>query len=63
MTDGVARRRFLTEMGLGLGVAALGGSLAWWTEGRGSLPLCGGARRDAAVHPMRVRLRCHWTPA
>jgi Protein of unknown function with PCYCGC motif len=30
MTDGMARRRFLTQMGLGLGVATLGGSLAWW---------------------------------
>jgi hypothetical protein len=28
MTDGMARRGFLTQMGLGLGVAALGGSLA-----------------------------------
>ena len=32
MTDGMARRRFLTRMGLGLGVAALGGSLAWWAS-------------------------------
>jgi Protein of unknown function with PCYCGC motif len=30
MTDGIARRRFLTQMSLGLGVAALGGSFAWW---------------------------------
>jgi Protein of unknown function with PCYCGC motif len=29
MTDGVARRRFLTQMGLGLGVVTLGGSLTW----------------------------------
>jgi Protein of unknown function with PCYCGC motif len=32
MTDGMARRRFLTQMGLGLGVAAVGGSLAWWAS-------------------------------
>jgi hypothetical protein len=32
MTDGMARRRFLTQMSLGLGVAALGGSLAWWAS-------------------------------
>jgi uncharacterized protein with PCYCGC motif len=30
MTDGIARRRFLTQMSLGLGVVALGGSFAWW---------------------------------
>ncbi len=29
MTDGMARRRFLTQMSRGLGVAAFGGSLAW----------------------------------
>jgi hypothetical protein len=31
MTDGVARRRFLTQMSLALGVT-LGGSLTWWAS-------------------------------
>ena len=30
--DGVARRRFLTQMGLGLGVVTLGGSLTCWAS-------------------------------
>jgi hypothetical protein len=30
MADGMARRRFLTQMSLGLGVTALGGSFVWW---------------------------------
>jgi len=32
LTDRIARRRFLTQMTLGLGVAAIGGSLAWWAS-------------------------------
>jgi hypothetical protein len=32
MTSGAARRRFLTQMSLGLGVATLGGSLVWWAS-------------------------------
>jgi hypothetical protein len=32
MIDGIARRRFLTQASLGLGVAALSGSLAWWAS-------------------------------
>jgi hypothetical protein len=30
MIDRIARRRFLQQMTLGLGVSAVGGSLAWW---------------------------------
>jgi hypothetical protein len=30
MRDRIARRRFLQQMTLGLGVSAVGGSLAWW---------------------------------
>jgi hypothetical protein len=30
MTEDIARRRFLTQMSLGLGVAALGGSFVGW---------------------------------
>jgi hypothetical protein len=32
MTDGMARRRFLTQMSLGLGMTGLGGSLLWWAS-------------------------------
>ena len=32
MTNGIARRRFLQQVTLGLGVTALGGSLAWWAS-------------------------------
>jgi Protein of unknown function with PCYCGC motif len=32
MRDRIVRRRFLKHMGIGLGVTALGGSLAWWTS-------------------------------
>ena len=38
MTDGMARRRFLTQMTFGLGVAALGGSLAWWASAAAKPP-------------------------
>lgn len=30
MTNGLPRRGFLTKMGFGLGMTALGGSLGWW---------------------------------
>ncbi len=32
MRDRTVRRRFLQQMTLGLGVTALGGSLAWWAS-------------------------------
>jgi hypothetical protein len=32
MGDGIARRQFLQQMTLGLGVTATGGSLAWWVS-------------------------------
>jgi Protein of unknown function with PCYCGC motif len=32
MRDRIARRWFLKHMGIGLGVTALGGSLAWWAS-------------------------------
>ena len=38
MTDGMARRIFLTQMSLGLCVAALGGSLAWWGSASAAPP-------------------------
>jgi hypothetical protein len=38
MTDGIARRRFLTQVSLGLGVAALGGSVAWWASAAAEPP-------------------------
>ena len=33
MTDGIARRRFLTQLTCALGVTATGGPLAWHTQG------------------------------
>jgi hypothetical protein len=38
MTDRSARRRFLQQMTLGLGVTALGGSLAWWASAPANPP-------------------------
>jgi hypothetical protein len=38
MTDRIVRRRFLTRMSLGLGVTALGGSLAWWASAPAAPP-------------------------
>ena len=32
MTDGIARRRFLTQLTCALSVSATGGSLAWWAS-------------------------------
>lgn len=38
MRDRIARRRFLQRMTLGLGVTALGSSLAWWASAPAALP-------------------------
>ena len=38
MTDRIVRRRFLTRMSLGLGVTALGCSLAWWASAPAAPP-------------------------
>jgi hypothetical protein len=32
MADRMVRRRFLKHVGIGLGVTAIGGSLAWWAS-------------------------------
>ncbi len=38
MTDGIARRRFLTHVTFALSVSAAGGSLAWWTSASAESP-------------------------
>jgi Protein of unknown function with PCYCGC motif len=38
MTDGIARRRFLSQLACALGVTATGGSLAWWASAAAQPP-------------------------
>jgi hypothetical protein len=38
MTDGIARRRFLTQLACALGLSAAGGSLAWWASAAAEPP-------------------------
>jgi hypothetical protein len=38
MTDGIARRRFLTQLTCALSVTATGGSLAWWASAAAQPP-------------------------
>jgi hypothetical protein len=38
MTDGIARRRFLTQLTFALSVSVTGGSLAWWASAAAKPP-------------------------
>jgi hypothetical protein len=54
MTDGIARRRFLTHVTFALSVSAAGGSLAWWGS-VANFDFRGKIRKSALVNSMTYR--------